>query len=160
MGGLNVYALSKIEKVILLYFPSVSAVEQFVYRVYLAVALYVCHLTAYFVIVSYILHVADDTEGYREIRTFHIDEHPVYARIRVVCVVYENIVFRNSVFADCDHFELETVKTQTLVVVLAEYHTLAVTENDGLLLAKFFGCREFCESLVVEYHAVLKNLDN
>ena len=67
------------------------------------------NLVAYKVVVSWRRYVADNTERYRKIGVLHSNEQHVQAKLRLVCVVYQNVVLCISVFPEFDSTKAESV---------------------------------------------------
>ena len=71
-------------------------------------------------------------------------------------VVNKDVLFRNTVFTEFHHFQSETFLHQSVFVVLAEEHGLAVFQIDGVLGAVFFLGNGVVRT-VIEDNAVLEN---
>lgn len=141
-----------------LHLPGVAAVEQVVNAFVFAVGLLLVHLVFVQLGVGGLLHVADDAECHGQVAV-HVGQHHVDAGILGGFVVNHDVVYRDSVLADGDHFELASVEAEAFLLVLAEEHGLAVLEHDGAVVTYgAVGDGSMC--LIIEYHAVLQHLDN
>ena len=74
-------------------------------------------------------------------------------------VVDEDILFCDAVFADCDDFELVSVKAQTFVSLLTEDERFAVFSLNLHIVADVLACNVFVNT-VRENHTVLEHLDD
>jgi len=68
--------------------------------------LYFFDLIVQSLVVSMRFDITDNSQGNREFRSFHIDEHPMQERIGIMCIVNQDIFFSDTVFTDFDHFQL------------------------------------------------------
>ena len=143
-----------------LHFPGVAAVEQVVHAFVFAVGHLLVHLLLVELGVADLLDVADDAEGDGQAgRRTHVGQHHVDASVLGGLVVDHDIVQRDAVLADGNHFELAAVEAQTFLLVLAEEHGLAVLEHDGAVVADG-AVGDGGVRLVVEDDAVLQHLGN
>ena len=74
-----------------------------------------------------------------------------------VLVVDHDVVHRDAVLANGHRFQAAAVEAQTLVLLLAEDHGLAILEDDGAVVTDS-AVGDGGVSLVVEDHAVLQHL--
>ena len=103
-----------------------------------------------------VLDGPDDAHGHRIVGVFHRGEHRVKRRVALVGVVRQHIVERVAVLANGHHLELHVLEDETLFVVGAEEHLLAVAQRDRTLGARGLVGRKGGMGLVVEDHAVLQ----
>ena len=87
--------------------------------------------------VGCLLHVADHADGHGEVAA-HAGQHHVDAGVFGVLVVDHDVVHRDAVLADGHRFQATAVEAQTLVLLLAEDHGLAVLEDDGAVVTHSF----------------------
>ena len=72
-------------------------------------------------------------------------------------VMSQDIILCDSFFTDSHDFKTESVKDEALVTVLAEYHFLTVSEDNGPVGPVFL--IRYCRmGAVIEYHAVGQHL--
>ncbi len=106
--------------------PCGAAVQQVVHAVDLRDGLFLFDDLIKAVVEGRGFHIADDTDGNREMRRCHVGKHHVEARVFEGLVVDEDILLSDAVLANGDHFELVTVQADTFVAVLAEDQGLTV----------------------------------
>ena len=91
---------------LLFYFPGIPAIQQVFHTMDLRNFLYFFDLIVQSLVVSMRFDITDNSQGNRELRSFHIDEHPMQERIGIMCIVNQDIFFSDTVFTDFDHFQL------------------------------------------------------
>ena len=111
----------------------------------------------YGIIVGGGFHIADYAEGNREVRAFHQGKFQLQGVVLAMGVVDKNILFRDAVLAELHHFQPEAFLHQSVFVVLAEEHGLAMSQIDGVFGAVFFLGNGIMRA-VIEDDAVLENL--
>ena len=91
---------------LLFYFPGIPAIQQVFHTMDLRNFLHFFDLIVQSLVVSMRFDITDNSQGNREFRSFHIDEHLMQERIGIMCIVNQDIFFSDTVFTDFDHFQL------------------------------------------------------
>lgn len=141
-----------------LYFPGFGCLHYHVTQVGEAFAgLDFVHLVFNLRLVGGCLHVTDHSDGEGKVMAVHHGQLLLEEVDGVVGVMHEHIVNGVAILADSDGLETEAILHETLGVVLAEEHLLAVAQMDGVVLAELLVGHVGMDT-VVEDDAVLHYL--
>ena len=80
--------------------------------------------------------------------------------VLAVCIVRENVIHGVAILADGYNLQTHILEYQTLLIILAEEHLLAVTQRDGILRTSSLVASKCSVSLVVEDNAINQRLYN
>ena len=141
---------------ILFHFPSIIGHQQLLEVVIVLLGAHFLDLGMYGFVVGRLVHIADDTEGDGEVRSFHQSEFQLQGVVHAVGVVHQNVFLGDSVFAKLHHFQAEAFLHQAIFAVFTENHRPAVFQIDGVLGASFFVVNRVVRT-VVEDDAVLED---
>ena len=143
----------------LLHFPNIVGFEEFGEVVVRLLGSDFVKLRIDSFVVGRSVHVTDDSECDREIRSFHHGEFELEGVVLAMSVVNEHVVEGVSVLTNFDYFESKALLHESELVVLAEDEFFAMAHVDGVLLAPFVVVDRFVGT-VVEDDAVLKYFAN
>ena len=143
----------------LLHFPNIVGFEEFGEVVVRLLGSDFVKLRIDSFVVGRSVHVTDDSECDREIRSFHHGEFELEGVVLAMSVVNEHVVEGVSVLTNFDYFESKALLHESELIVLSEDEFLAMAHVDGVFLAPFVVVDRFVGT-VVEDDAVLKYFAN